>query len=74
MGVSEARRFLERYYPNVPLYGTYDPTHSDATEPTLVRIAFGRERDDRERAGKGEDDWKCEIASPIISLVDYANV
>lgn len=26
-----------------------------------MRIAFGRDRDDRDRAGKGEDDWKCDI-------------
>ncbi len=28
-----------------------------------MRIAFGRERDDKERAGKGEDDWKCDVVS-----------
>ncbi|CZS91832.1 related to RNA binding motif protein [Rhynchosporium agropyri] len=59
--MSEARSFLERYYPTVPLYGTYDPNQSISKEPTHVRIAFGRERDDRERIGKGDDDWKCDI-------------
>ncbi|KAH7333384.1 hypothetical protein BKA65DRAFT_403493 [Rhexocercosporidium sp. MPI-PUGE-AT-0058] len=58
VGIPEASRFLDRYYPTVPLYGIYDPTQS---EPTQVRIAFGRERDDREKAGKGEDDWKCDV-------------
>lgn len=61
VGVPEARRFLDRYYPTVPLYNIYDPTQSGATEPIYIRIAFGRERDDRERAGKGEDDWKCDV-------------
>ncbi|KAL2065753.1 hypothetical protein VTL71DRAFT_3423 [Oculimacula yallundae] len=61
VGISEARSFLDRYYPTVPLYGTYNPNESGSTEPTHVRIAFGRERDDREKAGRGEDDWKCDI-------------
>ncbi|PVH74064.1 hypothetical protein DL98DRAFT_40706 [Cadophora sp. DSE1049] len=59
--IPEARRFLDRYYPTVPLYGVYDPTQSGPAEPTNVRIAFGRERDDREKAGRGEDDWKCDV-------------
>ncbi|KAK0112262.1 hypothetical protein ONS96_001511 [Cadophora gregata f. sp. sojae] len=60
-GIPEARHFLDRFYPAVPLYGVYDPTQSGTSEPTNVRIAFGRERDDREKAGRGEDDWKCDV-------------
>jgi hypothetical protein len=26
-----------------------------------VRIAYSRDRDDREKAGKSEEDWKCEV-------------
>ncbi|KAI6711026.1 hypothetical protein JHW43_006455 [Diplocarpon mali] len=60
-GIPDARWFLERYYPIVPLYGRYDPNPSTNAEPTNVRISFGRERDEREKAGKSEDDWKCDI-------------
>ncbi|KAI9050340.1 hypothetical protein LZ554_005506 [Drepanopeziza brunnea f. sp. 'monogermtubi'] len=59
--VSDARRFLEQYYPACPLYGAYSPGQSANAEPANVRIAYGRERDDRERAGKGEDDWRCDV-------------
>ncbi|KAK2629714.1 hypothetical protein QTJ16_000534 [Diplocarpon rosae] len=60
-GIPDARGFLERYYPTVPLYGGLDPSQSTNIEPTRVRISYGRERDDREKAGKGEDDWKCDV-------------
>ncbi|KUJ07261.1 uncharacterized protein LY89DRAFT_742909 [Mollisia scopiformis] len=61
IGISEARRFLDRFYPTVQLYG---PAHSDlaaTNDPSKVRIAYSRDRDDRDKAGKGEDDWKCEV-------------
>ncbi|TVY81410.1 putative RNA-binding protein [Lachnellula suecica] len=61
MGISEARHFLEQYYPVVSLYGAYDPKQSADTQPTKVRIAFSRDREDREKPGMGEDDWKCEV-------------
>ena len=60
-GIPEARRFLERYYPTVPLYGAYDPNQASVAEPTKVRIAYSRDKDDRDKAGKSEDDWKCEV-------------
>ncbi|CZR58454.1 related to RNA binding motif protein [Phialocephala subalpina] len=63
VGISEARRFLDRCYPTVQLYG---PGHTDlasTNEPNKVRIAYSRDRDDRDKAGKGEDDWKCEVCS-----------
>jgi hypothetical protein len=58
-GIPEARQFLESYYPTISLYGAYDPTQSASTQPAKVRIAFSR--DDRDKSGKGEDDWKCEV-------------
>lgn len=46
----------------------YDPTEAGPTEATNVRIAFGRERDDREKAGRGEDDWKCDVVGLLLFL------
>lgn len=59
--ISHARRFLDRHYPSIPLHGTYDPNVAGPSEPTNVRIAYSRERDDREKAGKSDDDWKCDV-------------
>ncbi|KAF4632507.1 hypothetical protein G7Y89_g5618 [Cudoniella acicularis] len=61
VGIPEARRFLEEHYPTLALYGAYDPSQSAPAQPAKVRIAYNRERDDRDKAGKGEDDWKCEV-------------
>ncbi|PQE05955.1 hypothetical protein CJF30_00004900 [Rutstroemia sp. NJR-2017a BBW] len=53
----EARRFLEECEPSgtVTLYG------SAQAEPTKVRVAYSREKNDQERPGKNEDDWKCDV-------------
>jgi RNA-binding protein 5/10 len=61
VGIPEARRFLEKYYPYISLYGAYDPSRSKDTEGSKVRIAFSRDKDDRDKPGKSEDDWKCEV-------------
>jgi hypothetical protein len=63
IAVRDARRFLENNYPNVSLYGPYDSSNAKDAEATKVRIAYSRERDDRDKPGKNEDDWKCEIVS-----------
>lgn len=60
-GIPEARRFLEKYSPTISLYGAYDPNKASASESTNVRIAYSREKDDRDKPGKGDDDWKCEV-------------
>jgi RNA-binding protein 5/10 len=59
--IAHARRFLDRYYPSITLHGTYDPTNAAPAEPTKVRIAYSRERDDKEKIGKSDDDWKCDV-------------
>ena len=61
VGIPEARRFLDRHYPSIDLHGTYDPNNAAPAEPTKVRVAYSRERDDRDRAGKNDDDWKCDV-------------
>lgn len=71
VSISDARRFLDRNYPSMLLYGTYDPNNAAPAEPTKVRIAYSRERDDRDRAGKSEDDWKCDVVCSVI-LVSQA--
>ncbi|KAE8443474.1 hypothetical protein EG329_001871 [Mollisiaceae sp. DMI_Dod_QoI] len=61
LGISDARRFLDRYYPTVQLYGPTSADLAGTNDPSKVRIAYSRDRDDRDKAGKGEDDWKCEV-------------
>lgn len=61
MGISEARRFLDKYYPYIYLHGAYDPTRPSDTEDIKLRIAFSRDKDDRDKPGKSDDDWKCEV-------------
>jgi len=59
--LENARAFLDRYYPSIQLYGVYDPTQTENGEGAIVRISYSREREERDRAGKNEDDWKCEV-------------
>jgi hypothetical protein len=68
IGIPEARRFLEKYYPTVSLYGAYDPNNAAVSEPTKARIAYSREKDDRDKPGKSDDDWKCEVVCSEISV------
>lgn len=63
VGIPEARSFLNQYYPVVSLYGAFDPTATSEPDPTKVRVAFSREKDDRAQPGKSEDDWKCDVVS-----------
>jgi hypothetical protein len=58
--VSSSTAFLERNYPHIYLNDPeYDgPGRYNAGE-VKVRIAFSRERDDRDRPSRGEDEWKC---------------
>ncbi len=69
VSISDARRFLDRNYPSMLLHGTYDPNNAAPAEPTKVRIAYSRERDDRDRAGKSEDDWKCDVVCSVILVL-----
>src|SRR5271170_7294778 len=59
--LENARAFLDRYYPGIQLHGVYDPTQTGDGEGAIVRIAYSREKEERDRAGKNEDDWKCEV-------------
>jgi RNA-binding protein 5/10 len=59
--VESAGQFLERHYPIIQLFGPYDPAQANNAEGSKVRIAFSREKEDRDRAGKNEDDWKCDV-------------
>ncbi|KAH8803290.1 hypothetical protein F5884DRAFT_805025 [Xylogone sp. PMI_703] len=61
--IGEATRFLDRFHPKVGLYG---PSHSDqdsSRAPAYVRITFSREREEREPAGRNEDDWMCDVCN-----------
>jgi hypothetical protein len=68
VGIPEARRFLDKFYPYISLYGAYNPSRSRDTEATKVHIAFSRDKDDRDKPGKAEDDWKCEVVGSTIGF------
>ncbi|RDW61454.1 hypothetical protein BP5796_11346 [Coleophoma crateriformis] len=61
VSVPEAKSFLDQYFPTVPFLGSRGGSQDVSAEPIKVRISFSRERDERDRAGKGEDDWKCDV-------------
>jgi RNA-binding protein 5/10 len=61
IGIPEAKQFLDKYHPTISLYGAFAPNNAAASEPTQIRIAYSREKDDREKPGKSDDDWKCEV-------------
>jgi len=67
VGIPEATQFLNKYYPAVHLYGNYDPAESGNVESIKARIAYSREKDDRDRTGKGDDDWTCEVVGAFPS-------
>jgi hypothetical protein len=55
--VNDSRAFLEQNHPFIYLYG---PSAGDNDRSTKVRIAYSREREDRNR-GKAEGDWTCRM-------------
>ncbi|KAL2373243.1 hypothetical protein RJ035_006011 [Blastomyces gilchristii] len=63
--IDESREFLERNFPTIYLYGD-SGSHTDE-RGTRVRIAYSREREDRNRI-KAEGEWTCKICS----IVNYA--
>ncbi|KLJ13854.1 hypothetical protein EMPG_11236 [Blastomyces silverae] len=63
--IDESREFLERNFPTIYLYGD-SGSHTDE-RGTRVRIAYSREREDRNRV-KAEGEWTCKICS----IVNYA--
>lgn len=48
---------------------------SGGGQTTKVRIAFCRERDDRDRTAKLEDDWECQVvrSDGAFGLGDFAH-
>ncbi|OAX83643.1 hypothetical protein ACJ72_01992 [Emergomyces africanus] len=63
--IDDSREFLERNFPTIYLYGD-SGSHTDE-RGTKVRIAYSREREDRNRI-KAEGEWTCKICS----IVNYA--
>lgn len=57
--LQNSRAFVERNYPMIYLYGS--TAAGDDGEAAKVRIAFSRERDDRDRLEKAEGEWTCKI-------------
>ncbi|KFY75830.1 hypothetical protein V498_09903 [Pseudogymnoascus sp. VKM F-4517 (FW-2822)] len=56
----DSKAFIERYYPTIQFRGSYGAPQ-DGEEGARVRVAYSREKEDRDRPGKGEGDWMCEV-------------
>lgn len=59
---------MDRNYPSIKFRGPYNPTDPEIVDGTEVRIAYGREKERKDRPGEREDDWKCDIVSLICGL------
>jgi hypothetical protein len=44
---------------------THHASGSPADEPIDVRVAYSREKDEKERSGRGEEDWKCDVVKTV---------
>lgn len=64
--LEKSKAFVERNYPTIYLYGNESADGDE--QAAKVRIAFSRERDDRNRAEKQEGEWTCKIVSRTNSL------
>ena len=65
--LEKSKAFVELNYPTIYLYGNESADGDE--QAAKVRIAFSRERDDRNRAEKQEGEWTCKIVSRIIHRV-----
>lgn len=65
ISIENAKAFLEQYHPSIQLYGHHDPSRTRDVEGAIVRISFSREKEERDRAGKNEDDWKCDVVCSV---------
>ncbi|ELR02694.1 hypothetical protein VC83_08435 [Pseudogymnoascus destructans] len=55
----DSKVFLEMYYPSIQFRGSYGMPQT-SEEYAQARLAYSREKEDRDRPGKGEGDWMCE--------------
>lgn len=60
--IPTAKAFLEKHHPSIQFQGSYGEANSTEDRP-YVRLAYSREKDERERPGKAEGDWICEVCS-----------
>lgn len=60
--VDDSRAFLEPSFPSIYLYGNDASSEDQATK---VRIAYSREREDRNRT-REEGEWVCKIVRKEI--------
>ena len=51
------------YYPSIQFRGSYGMPQT-SEEFAQARLAYSREKEDRDRPGKGEGDWMCEVVGP----------
>ncbi|KAI2786498.1 hypothetical protein POX_g08884 [Penicillium oxalicum] len=59
--IDDSRAFLEQNHPFIYLYG---PSAGENDRSTKVRIAYSREREDRNRV-KTEADWTCRMCAVV---------
>ena len=65
--LEKAKKFMERNYPMIYLYGN-GSSDGDEQAAAQVRIAFSRERDDRGRSEKADGEWTCKIVCCLQSI------
>lgn len=64
--LEKSKAFVESNYPMIYLYGNGSTDSDD--QAAKIRIAFSRERDDRNRGEKADGEWICKIVSIKASL------
>ena len=70
--LQDSKAFVERNYPMIYLYGSN--TAEDKGEAAKVRIAFSREREDRDRSERAEGEWTCKIVCQRETLQGPADL
>ncbi len=68
--VETATGFVDRNFPSVYLYGNNSSDGDD--QGTKVRVAFSRQRDDRERP-REDAEWKCGKVENLFGVDGEAN-
>jgi len=61
--LQDSRAFVERNYPMIYFYGSNSAEENG--EAAKVRIAFSRQRDDRDRSERTEGEWTCKIVRQL---------
>ena len=69
--IPNSTAFMERNYPSIYLNSSESGSQVayNREGEVKVRIAFSRERDDRDRPSRGEEEWKCRAVRCLTLFV-----